>query len=1051
MSQFRKMNIIGGWTVFAVAFITYLLTIEPTASLWDCGEFIATSYKLEVGHPPGTPFFFLINRLGAMFAPEPADVAVIINGLSALESALTIAFLFWSISHLARRIYTRDGQELTAGQDWAVIAAAAIGSLAYTFSDTFWFSAVEAEVYALSSLFTAVVFWAILKWEEVADRPGSNRWLILIAYLMGLSIGAHILNLLAIPAIVFIFYFKKFPDRPKAQLWKPAVAALVLLGAFYSITPTVISIGAFVDRIFVNSLGMPFNSGLAVFVALLLCALGYGIYRTQIAGRATLNAILVSAAMVVVGFSTYGIVLIRASVNPPMNSNNPDNPYALLSFINREQYEQTPLTYGQTYATPGVETIYKKSYYDADGKYAAYEKPVGTEYDQNGKMLFPRMYSADPNHVKEYEIWGKVQGHRKRMGNGEMATIPTFGENLRFFFSYQLNFMYWRYFLWNFVVRQNDVQSAGGILDGNWMSGVEPVDQLYLGPQEGMPAEMAANKARNKYFFLPFILGLIGLFFQLKRDGKNFLVVMLLFFMTGLAIIVYLNQPPLQPRERDYAYAGSFYAYAIWIGLGLLPVFNSIVRAVKNHKAAAIAAALVCGSVPAIMAVENWDDHNRSGRTIARDIGYAYLDSTLPNSVLINYGDNDTFPVWYAQEVEGFRTDVRVMNFSYISGSWYFDQMRIRANESAPLPLTLKRDRYTGGTENPYFPVLEVAHPRGKDWTGKEVMAIVNSDEDYTKVEYGQGEKLNFIPTRKIAIPVNKENVLASGIVKPEDAHLIEDTIYITLRKNYLTLADMAVLDLISSSDWTRPIHFTSAAGLADFGMISYADRWSYLQQDGAAYRLVPIKTVVEDVYGMGRIDPELLYDNLMNKFNFGNIQNKKVYVDSFVEDALTKNLFRLTFSRLAKQLTAAGDTVRAVQVLDRCLEALPPSQLKYDYFFVSIIEAYWKCGEKEKGDALADELSDMMFAYLRYFLRFRDEQQAYIDETFKDKLNILYSLHNTAILTGNTERLELLSEQFNQLEELEQLEYRERLQRIKEIERQKKQDALGHHEVTEQ
>ncbi|WP_298063483.1 DUF2723 domain-containing protein, partial [uncultured Rikenella sp.] len=502
MSSFSKRSVWGGWIVFVIASLTYLLTMEPTASLWDCSEFIATSYKLEVGHPPGTPFFFLINRLGAIFAGDPTRVAAAINALSALESGLTIAFLFWTIAHLGRRLFRKEESELTDGQSWAVLGAAAIGSLAYTWTDTFWFSAVEAEVYALSSLFTAVVFWAILKWENVADRPGSNRWLVLIAYLMGLSVGAHILNLLAIPAIVFIYYFKRFPGRPKADLWKPGIVSILLTGAFYMLTPTVVSIGAFVDRIFVNGFGLGINSGLAFFVVALLGLLGWGVWRTRQRGLAGWNTILLSAFMVIVGISTYGIVLIRASIDPPMNSNDPSNPYALLSFLNRDQYGAPPLLYGETYASPAVGTEFDDTYYvDTAGKYQPMARPKGYEFDGNTKMLFPRMHSADARHVQEYKRWADIKGRRVRAEDGTMVTVPTFGENLKFFFAYQLNNMYWRYFLWNFVGRQSDIQN-NTIVDGNWMSGIRPLDELYLGPQDGLPSEVAANKGRNHYYFL---------------------------------------------------------------------------------------------------------------------------------------------------------------------------------------------------------------------------------------------------------------------------------------------------------------------------------------------------------------------------------------------------------------------------------------------------------------------------------------------------------------------------------------------------------------------
>lgn len=1021
MSSFSKCSIWGGWIVFVIASLTYLLTMEPSASLWDCSEFIATSYKLEVGHPPGTPFFFLINRLGAIFAGGPGNAAVAMNALSALESGLTIAFLFWSIAHLGRRMYRKEDTELTDGQSWAIIGAAAIGSLAYTWTDTFWFSAVEAEVYALSSLFTAVVFWAILKWENVADRPGSNRWLVLITYLMGLSVGAHILNLLAIPALVFIYYFKKFPGRKKADLWKPGIVSILLTGAFYLLTPTVVSVGALVDRIFVNGFGLGVNSGLTTFVVLLLAALGWGIWKTQRAGKAGWNTILLSAAMVIVGISTYGIVLIRASINPPMNSNNPSDPYALKAFLNREQYGSRPLLYGQTYASPRVDTKFSTSYFiDEDGKYKSVDRVVGYEYDKKTQMLFPRMYSDMPSsHVAEYKRWADVKGRRVRTEDGQMVTIPTFGENLKFFFTYQLNNMYWRYFLWNFVGRQSDIQN-NTIVDGNWLSGIDPIDELYLGPQDNLPSEMAANKGHNTYYFLPFILGLVGFFYQLKRDGRNFLVVFLLFFMTGLAIILYLNQTPLQPRERDYAYAGSFYAFAIWIGLGLLWVYDMLHRKVfkVNGRVAALVAFVVCASVPTVLAVQNWDDHDRSHRYVARDMGYNYLESVLPNGIIIDYGDNDTFPLWYNQEVENVRPDVRVMNSSYIGGDWYIDQMRMKANESDPIPHSMPRHKYYGDAMG-QFPIQEIAKPDGSVWTAKEVMEVVNSDDPRTQLVDRAGNTYDMIPARRIAVPVNKENVIESGLVRPEDAELIEDTIYIDINpsKSVLFSGEMVFLDLLASNDWKRPIHFTSAADLMNWGLVHYdsqtGNSWSYLQQDGAAYRLVPIKSPIERSFGVGRIDTETLYDNLMHKYRYGNISDPRVYVDAFVTNTFASSQLRSSFARLAKELTAKGDTVRAVEVLDRAMQEMPLEQLRMDDMVPFIVEAYYKAGAYDKGNALALKASKILMEYVDYFDRFTGNKKKLVESEMMDRLRTLYNLYLIAEQNGQKEITALLAPYF--------------------------------------
>ncbi len=1031
---FKKVNAITAWVVFAIALVTYTLTLETSASLWDCGEFIATSYKLEVGHPPGTPFFFLINRLAAMFASGPDTVAWTINFMSGLESAFTIFFLYLSIVMLGQRIYEKNGAKPTATQLWSVIAAGVIGSLAYAFSDTFWFSAVEAEVYALSSLFTALVFWAMLKWERMADQPGANRWLVLIVYLMGLSIGAHVLNLLCIPALVFIYYFKKYPGRKHSDLWKPALASLLLLGIFYKITPIAVSIGAWFDRMFVNGFGFGVNSGLTFFVILLLGLIVWGIYKTQKNGKAGWNTIWVSAAMLVLGFSTYGVVLIRASANPPLNSNDPSNPYALLSFLNRDQYGDVPLLYGQSFASVPVGYKYSDSYYVEDGEYKPMRRLKGYKYDPATEMLFPRMRSTDPRHAAEYKRWVDFRGQRVRTDKGQSVVVPTQGENLRFFMSYQVNNMYWRYFLWNFAGRQSDLQN-NSILDGNWLSGIGFIDEAMLGPQDNLPSEMAANRGHNTYYFLPLILGLLGFFFQLKRDGRGFLVTFLLFFMTGLAIILYLNQTPLEPRERDYAYAGSFYAFAIWLGLGLLQIYEWLARGVKARqgKIAVATAFVLCATVPVIMAAQNWDDHDRSGRTVARDFGYNYLSGLLPNAIILDYGDNDTFPLWYAQEVEGFRTDVRVMNTSYITGEWYIDQMRIQSHESAPVPHSMPRSKYIGersgfpvtninkkvavqphpwdDPENPGIPpinvaaMLSAANITDKDspWTGEEVMRLFNNDKKETKLLVGQNSYADLIPSHKIAIPVDKEAVLRNGVVRPEDAHLIADTIYITLSQDQLNSGEMAVLDMLITNNWERPIYFTSPLGAIDYGLVKYTEKesWSYLQQDGIVYRFVPIKSPAPSRFEIGRIDVETLYDNLMNKYAYGHIAEPHVYVDQFVQNTFAATQLRSSFARLAGGLLEKGDTTRAVQVLDRAMAEMPLEKLRSDEMMPYIADAYLRAGATEKGTELLDKLGQIEAEYLDYFARLDLNKRDLVDSDRQEHLNVLYRLYLVAELNG--------------------------------------------------
>ncbi|MDD3108457.1 MAG: DUF2723 domain-containing protein, partial [Alistipes sp.] len=675
-NAFKTFNLLGGWFCFVFASAVYLLTMEPTASFWDCSEFIATSYKLEVGHPPGAPLFMMISRFFTMFA-GPQHAAAMVNAMSVLASGATIMFLFWTITHLARRAMRRREEELSTAQQIVVLGAGLIGALAYTFTDTFWFSAVEGEVYALSSFFTAVAFWAILKWENVADEPHANRWLILIAYLTGLAIGVHLLNLLVIPPIVLIYYFRKYPVTRWGIVKALISSVVILVASMYIIIPGTIELGAWFDRLFVNTFGLPFNTGITVYALALFAALGVAIYITHKKGKVLANTILLCLTVVLLGYSSYASVVIRSAVNPPMNSNAPNNPYGLLSLLNRDQYGARPLVKGPYYASQPIDYVYKTAYYKGDsGRYEAAQTLGGYKYDPQFEFFFPRMYSEKASDIKAYNNWVPIKG-RKIIHGDQTITVPTFAENMKFFFAYQMNFMYWRYFLWNFVGRQSDIQSTGEITDGNWLSGINAIDQLFLGPQDNLPAEQAQNKGRNVYYFLPLLLGLIGLIYQLNRDGRNFSVVMAFFIMTGVAIAVYLNSPPAEPRERDYVFAGSFYAFCMWVGFGVPALYEAFKRWFKReNRATALIATVLCASVPAILAAQNWDDHDRSRRYVARDFGANYLNSTLPNAIIIDYGDNDTFPLWYAQEVENIRPDVRVMNNSYLGGDWYIDQMK---------------------------------------------------------------------------------------------------------------------------------------------------------------------------------------------------------------------------------------------------------------------------------------------------------------------------------------------------------------------------------------
>ncbi|MCB8999829.1 MAG: DUF2723 domain-containing protein [Bacteroidales bacterium] len=719
MKQFRKYNLITGWIIFAVASIVYLLTMEPTASFWDCGEFISTALKQEVGHPPGAPFFMILGRLFTLLAGgNVSKIAVAMNSMSALASGFTILFLFWTITHLAKKILITD-EDYSLSKIVSIMAAGVVGSLAYTFSDTFWFSAVEAEVYATSSLFTAFVFWAILKWENVADEPLANRWLILIAFLMGLSIGVHLLNLLAIPAIVFVYYFRKYKPTRWGILASLGISVAILGAMMYIIIPGFVALGAQFELMFVNGFGLTYHSGLVFYFIALFVVLGFLVYLSYKKKQVVWNTILLAFTVIAIGYSSYAIIVIRSVANTPLNESEPDTAFDLLRYLNRDQYGQTPLVYGTYFNSPPIKLIDGKPlYYKENGKYVKV-KQKDYEYDPNFKGFFPRMWSDRPEHVQQYLYWARMnegdlykvqvdaKGNPVRGRSGEITydksnplKTPTFAQNLRFFIRYQVGFMYMRYFMWNFAGRQNDMQGNGDLTHGNWISGINFIDEARLGPQDNLPDYLKNNRGRNRYFLLPLLLGIAGMVFQYQKHNKDFWVVSLLFALTGFAILVYLNQYPLQPRERDYAYAGSFYAFTIWIGLGVLWLIQLVS---KNFKSVAAAAGVGLASlvlVPGIMAAQNWDDHDRSGRFTARDFAYNYLNSCEQNAVLFTNGDNDTFPLWYLQEVEGERTDVRVINLSYFTADWYINQMRRQVYESTPVKFSFSEKQYRQGTRD---------------------------------------------------------------------------------------------------------------------------------------------------------------------------------------------------------------------------------------------------------------------------------------------------------------------------------------------------------------
>ncbi len=1057
--NFRKANLITGWGVFLVSTIVYLLTIEPTASFWDCGEFITTAYKLEIGHPPGAPFFMLLGRLFSAFVPLEF-VPTSINVLSALSSSFTILFLFWTITHFGRKMALKDGAEMDMGKLIAIMASGTVGGLAFTFSDSFWFSAVEGEVYAMSSLFTAAVFWAILRWESLSNGRTEMRWIVLIAYLIGLSIGVHLLNLLAIPAMCFVIYFKRYKPTTKG-LAITGIISMVVLGTIQGIIiPGVVSMAGNFERLFVNSFGMGFNSGIIVYALIVISVLVYGLIYTQKKGMPVWNTAVLSIVVIILGYSTFAVIVIRSSADTPLDENNPENVFTLLSYLNREQYGDRPLASGQFWNSPqlpGTEgradgnPVYAKAWvvetetgrrvnwfsteFDANNFLAESGKnyQIKQEYiisdDRKQSIIkydpkftgpFPRMYSPQENHVRMYKHWSEYKGTpvRARGADGAPTTInkPTFTENMRFFFRYQVNWMYWRYFMWNFAGRQNDTQGHGDLLNGNWLSGLDFIDNERLASQENLPSSMKDNFAYNRFFMFPLLLGLIGLIYQLYRRPDDWFVTFLLFLFTGMAIVIYLNQTPYQPRERDYAYAGSFYAFAIWIGLGVYAIFDSafnikmkqlqkvglyalgagavvyameltqdgghyfsysvffislvglaifalmqmVGKNTKNTAVLGVLAALITIPVPLIMGAEGWNDHNRSGRYTARDFASNYLESCAPNAILFTNGDNDTFPLWYAQEVEGIRTDIRVVNLSLLNTDWYINQMKRKAYESDPVPFSLEETKYRQGTRDVVF-LDESRNTNRVHVNVEQAIAYIANDKNLRNVN---GDKLAVLPSKNFSIPVDKATVLANGIVGPEDADKIVDEIQWRIDRSYLLKNNLMQLDLFATNKWERPIYFAVTTGPD-----SYIGLDEYFKLVGLAYQLTPIKSVDNPNPNMyGSVNTEAMYDNVMNKFKWGGMdQAGQIYMDE--NNLRMTNNIRLQFANLAEQLIAEEKMDMALNTLDKCVEAMPNHNVPYDRLMVPIIQNYYRIGEDDKANEILGIVFERYAEDFEYYL----------------------------------------------------------------------------------
>jgi len=1031
---------------FAIAAFTYLSTVEPTGSFWDCGEFISTAYKFDVGHSPGAPFFMLTAHIFTLFASDPAHVAILVNSMNALLSAFCILFLFWTITHLAHKVIIKSDEDYTVPNFIAILGSGMVGALAYAFSDSFWFSAVEGEVYAYSSFFTAIVFWLILKWERVADRSGSDRWLILIAYLMGLSIGVHLLNLLAIPALVMVYYFKNYKTSWKGILLALLASVVILAAVLYGVIAGSVEVASWFELFFVNTLGFGFNTGLFVYIILTLALLVWANYESYVnrsyfrmalsfvlavslAGvpffgdhiilglfviaamavffyykKALVNPRFVNTAimmvtMLLIGYSTYAVIVIRSSAKPPMDQNSPDNIFSLKYYLNRTQYGDRPLFYGPVYNAPvklNVEgnmcvPVQKQgaANYEPKPKTSPSDKDkyiitgYDTEYvmDDNFNMFFPRMYytpGITDAQISGYKEWGKVEGKTvtyQYCGQEKSDQKPTFGENLQFFFDYQVNFMYWRYFMWNFSGRQNDMQGFGEIDHGNWITGIGFLDNILVGDQTKLPSELRDNKGHNVYYMLPLLLGIFGLLFLIyggKKGQEAFWITLLLFLLTGLAIVLYLNQTPYQPRERDYAYVGSFYAFAIWIGLGVAGIIKFLDKYIPRSVSAAVVT-VFCLGVPALMAQQNWDDHDRSNRTTCRDFGQNYLKSCRPNAVIFTMGDNDTFPLWYNQEVEGFRTDVRVCNLSYLQTDWYINQMKRGAYKSAPLPISWKAKDYLSGKNemlrvDSIIPQLDV----------KTAFDFVLSSDPQTKIE---GE--SYVPTNHLFLPVDAQQVIKSGTLPQKRAAEILPQLNIDLKRS-ISKSDLMIIELLKENKWKRPIYFAISIGGDYLGLSDHFER------TGMAYQVLPV-----GVKGAGaQVNVDEMYDNMMNKFRYGGIDNPKVYLDETTMNMCRSH--RSTFAYLIAALIEKGDTVRARKALDYCNKMIPGTTVRYDYTSTMLAKFYYIVREPQKGNLIMDAVAKDCTENLDWYLSLNKVQRNSLTDRINNNMAILNQILKT-------------------------------------------------------
>lgn len=1010
--NFKFWNRTFGFITFLLSAIIYISTMEPTASFWDCGEFISCASKLEICHSPGNPFFLLIGRIVSLFAGEnKAHIAVTLNAASAIESAATIMFLFWTITWFCRKLLASSNQMTTNSGKIIMLAAGFVGSMSYAVSDSFWFSAVEAEVYAMSSLFTALIFWCITKWDESDNAEAENRWLMLIAYLFGLGVGVHLLNLLVIPSIVVLYQLKHKPvngwNITKAVLISSALLALIL--GF--VIPCIPKLSAWFELIMVNSLNLPYNSGYIAGLVVTTAVILGSLYLAHRKKKVWLYNSIIYLTLILMGISSYTIIVLRSHDNPPINMNNPEDPFALEYYLNREQYEKRDLFFGPSYASPVTGSKERSSYERYNGKYQLYPLNPEYTYGEGSLMLFPRMASQSPEHVEAYKEWVDIKGRPYVYTDGsnqqQQVMLPTFGENMTFFFRYQLGFMYFRYFMWNFSGRQNDILGHGNVLHGNWITGIPIIDSALAGPQDKLPSWQKHNPGRNTYFLLPLLLGLIGLVYHYLKDNKQFIVLSLIFFFTGIAIVIFLNEVPVVPRERDYVSVGSFYAFSIWIGIGVLGLWQILRNMLRlGEKGAAIAAIALSLGVPIIMVYQNWDDHSRAHRYTVLEYARNYLESCEPNAILFTNADNDTYPLWYAQEVEGIRRDVQIILTPYLSANWYVNQMRQQSYRKAGIKMTLGKDKFVGG-ERTFLPIIEKI-----DSTVDiaSLLDFVGSNDPRTQVELSDGKKVNFVPTHRLSLPMNKElgnNYRFVSGFTPTAA----DSLQVQLKGNYLRMDQLLLLDILATNNWKRPVYFASIQEPMNLGLDKY------LQMDGYAYKLTPFYNNSSDIGDVGVIDTEKLYDKLMNQFSYASLANPAVYLDWTQVTTVYAVSLRSKFAQLAETLLKEGKTARCIAVLDRITAILPHERIPYDLHSLKIAALYLKAGQRAKAESIIQTLKTATIENLDYFQTLPMKYLTGIDYEIRVNIFTISELQKMATNNGFEDLAKSLGMYMQQLE----------------------------------